>query len=88
MTDDETTDRPLAERLVEARRRALDAALAYTAAAAEAHDREVEARALEDAADDVCDHEQLAEGRSLAAERTSLQRWLRARADEIEGGGR
>lgn len=66
--------------------RALRIALADTAAAVEAYTRRVQAEALESAADSVCDHEQLAEGRTLAAERTSLQRWLRARAAEIRGG--
>lgn len=65
---------------------ALDEALADTAPAVEAYTRRVQAEALESAADSVCDHEQLAEGRTLAAERTSLQRWLRARAAEIRGG--
>lgn len=61
-------------------------ALAASAPAAESYTRRVQADALESAADDVCDHEQLAEGRTLAAERSSLQRWLRARAAEIRGG--
>lgn len=52
----------------------LDAALADTAAAAEAHDRRVRAEALREAADRWSDQED------------DVPRWLRARADEIERG--